>query len=215
MKAILAAILLTISFSANSALVTISGFTFNDDGPNLLEGQLIEWGDTFWEDGSVQGNNVTAYNLDNEATAGTWIEDQNGTEIAVQGFTSRSETPGMTISFVSQNGFYFPDTVDEYQADNPWAGDVLMSGTLTGSTFTIVSGTLAEYFSGGTFNWNSELAQVDVSEPGETPQYETGYLNNNWTLTMTATPSAVPVPAAVWLFGSGLLGMIAIARRRK
>lgn len=28
-------------------------------------------------------------------------------------------------------------------------------------------------------------------------------------------PSAVPVPSAVWLFGSGLLGLVAIARRKK
>ena len=28
-------------------------------------------------------------------------------------------------------------------------------------------------------------------------------------------PSAVPVPAAVWLFGSGLLGLVGIARRKK
>ncbi|WJW75281.1 VPLPA-CTERM sorting domain-containing protein [Thiohalobacter sp. IOR34] len=28
------------------------------------------------------------------------------------------------------------------------------------------------------------------------------------------TPSAVPVPAAVWLFGSGLVGLVAVARRR-
>ena len=27
--------------------------------------------------------------------------------------------------------------------------------------------------------------------------------------------SAVPVPAAVWLFGSGLIGLIGIARRKK
>jgi hypothetical protein len=32
-------------------------------------------------------------------------------------------------------------------------------------------------------------------------------------LTVTAAP--VPVPAAVWLFGSGLLGLIGVARRRK
>jgi hypothetical protein len=35
----------------------------------------------------------------------------------------------------------------------------------------------------------------------------------NWTL--TGNLSAVPVPAAVWLFGSGLLGLTGIARRRR
>lgn len=34
------------------------------------------------------------------------------------------------------------------------------------------------------------------------------------TLTLAA-PSAVPVPAAVWLFGSGLLGLVGVARRKK
>lgn len=31
----------------------------------------------------------------------------------------------------------------------------------------------------------------------------------------TMTPQAVPVPAAVWLFGSGLLGLVGVARRKK
>jgi hypothetical protein len=31
----------------------------------------------------------------------------------------------------------------------------------------------------------------------------------------TLTPSAVPVPAAAWLFGSGFLGLIGVARRRR
>jgi hypothetical protein len=34
-------------------------------------------------------------------------------------------------------------------------------------------------------------------------------------LTLAGTVSSVPVPAAIWLFGSGLLGLIGIARRRK
>jgi len=39
-----------------------------------------------------------------------------------------------------------------------------------------------------------------------------------YTLNMEGTigaPSAVPVPAAVWLFGSGLVGLAGVARRRK
>ena len=35
-------------------------------------------------------------------------------------------------------------------------------------------------------------------------------------LTVTGyTPAAIPVPAAVWLFGSGLLGLVGVARRKK
>ena len=34
-------------------------------------------------------------------------------------------------------------------------------------------------------------------------------------VSVTADVSAVPVPAAVWLFGSGLLGLIGVARRKK
>ena len=34
-------------------------------------------------------------------------------------------------------------------------------------------------------------------------------------LSLAITPSAVPVPAAVWLFGSGLLGIIGVARRKQ
>ena len=37
-----------------------------------------------------------------------------------------------------------------------------------------------------------------------------------WALTLTAhEPAVIPVPAAVWLFGSGLVGLVGVARRRK
>ena len=32
---------------------------------------------------------------------------------------------------------------------------------------------------------------------------------------VNVVPSAIPVPAAVWLFGSGLIGLVGVARRRK
>jgi hypothetical protein len=37
----------------------------------------------------------------------------------------------------------------------------------------------------------------------------------NFNLTGADLPAAIPVPAAVWLFGSGLIGLVGVARRRK
>jgi len=42
------------------------------------------------------------------------------------------------------------------------------------------------------------------------------FFNAGFNATMTGTPdSPVPVPAAAWLFGSGLMGLVGVARRRK
>lgn len=44
----------------------------------------------------------------------------------------------------------------------------------------------------------------------------TASLDVNGNLTLTGnTTSAVPLPAAVWLFGSGLMGLVGVSRRRK
>jgi hypothetical protein len=47
-----------------------------------------------------------------------------------------------------------------------------------------------------------------------TNELAVGSYTMNITMTQTANVSAVPVPAALWLLGSGLLGLVAVARRR-
>ena len=37
---------------------------------------------------------------------------------------------------------------------------------------------------------------------------------NEYTYAPEPPPPAVPVPAAVWLFGSGLIGLVGVARRK-
>ena len=81
----------------------------------------------------------------------------------------------------------------------------------------------------GTSPWELELntmtsvsAQACFPVPGD-PNYcfslddrvvYDGAYEGGFSVTYTYTP-AVPVPAAVWLFGSGLLGLVAVARRKK
>jgi hypothetical protein len=40
------------------------------------------------------------------------------------------------------------------------------------------------------------------------------FFNAGFNATMTATPDPVPVPAAAWLLGSGLLGLVGVSRRK-
>ncbi len=42
-----------------------------------------------------------------------------------------------------------------------------------------------------------------------------GGYSTNINANLTATPKPVPVPPAIWLFGSGLMGLAAVARRKK
>ena len=56
-----------------------------------------------------------------------------------------------------------------------------------------------------TLSYAATVPQADPSNFGGVP----------YTLTLVGGHVAVPVPAAAWLFGSGLMGLVAVARRRK
>jgi len=65
------------------------------------------------------------------------------------------------------------------------------------------------------------LGATDVSDLSGTP-ISTTFANGKWhvnattgTVSYVGQVSAVPVPAAIWLFGSGLLGLVGISRRKQ
>ena len=81
-------------------------------------------------------------------------------------------------------------------------------------------------------DWGQFTISINLSDPAligqiiqfgfntVTTQYDnTGVYYDNICFDNTGgcpgTPNPVPVPAAVWLFGSGLLGLVGVARRRK
>jgi hypothetical protein len=81
-------------------------------------------------------------------------------------------------------------------------------GTGIGPSLTFASGSLFDF---------------DFQKPAS-PAFNSSFLSfddfdsmyGEWTnLSLTVVPTAVPVPAAVWLFGSGLLALAGIARSKK
>ena len=86
------------------------------------------------------------------------------------------------------------------------------------------SGDWVEVFRGGpNNNWSTEniLLGIDAEDEAtisiafwaDADNWATGKFDN--VMVFGDSVSAVPVPAAAWLFGSGLVGLVGLARRRK
>ncbi len=110
-------------------------------------------------------------------------------------------TDNFTIFFnvleAQWGGTYFPLGQDDTNGSNGLGVTFDCTGALTG---------------------NVHCEAEELIDPSEDPG-AAGFAmwTAQWDLygTMTPVHSAVPVPAAVWLFGSGLLGLVGVARRKK
>ena len=133
--------------------------------------------------------------------------------------------PGLFLNaeFLFPGGFFgFLAPVGAAAANGP--------ATITGdaSLFTIHFPIMEAHWSGGAFSIGKSNGGVDITctaghcvgDQQIAPADDTLGFANQWTqfefnVTVSGDTPPVPVPAAVWLFGSGLLGLVGVARRKK
>lgn len=144
---------------------------------------------------SVTINSFTSLSTDGFVSIGTPMFGGPGTVIGSAGsnaiFTFDTSTVAVTSISLTGASNNVPVTITSYD----FAGDML-GITMTDNSWTSVA-TLTNSIPQSYFT-------VDLLE---------SEINS---LTITYDPvAAVPVPAAVWLFGSGLAGLLTVSRRRR
>ena len=125
---------------------------------------------------------------------------------------------------------------DEFGDVVGWSQDEFDLGTLTVTSYTNTSGTWAltgsteplffvekydrgydiyTYMGGDISPFSDSWDGINRGTVGAACRADGGSVNCNAATSHITAYGVVPVPAAVWLFGSGLLGLVGIARRRR
>jgi len=88
----------------------------------------------------------------------------------------------------------------------------LLDGLTVGDVFTPTFD-LGNYFSYGSATSADPFADIMLMASSDAGNFDLAFDESG--SFVSSAPSVVPVPAAVWLFGSGLLGLVGMARRNK
>ena len=196
-KSILGAVcacLMVVSFSANSALVSrLGGLAYYDDVADL-----------------------------------TWSQDAS---IFVASNWSTTATNMLTLNIGGVTGWRLP-TADlscgnSTICDSSELGNMFHNvlGGTTGTTLLDSHNANYNLFTGVLgFNWTSDEYAADPffgiaysfwgSTSGKQSLNNKSYSRGGWAV-QSGDVSAVPIPAAIWLLGSALLGLIGVAKRKK
>ena len=157
---------------------------------------LLGSGGTITESsGDVTGEGILIGSLTTEGTTnnGTFVVD------AILTF----DTANNTVSIIGNI------------ADFNIVNETLLSGSF--DSFSFIPGTTSAFFGSGP-DLKGEKLLIALGIVANTPFEFFGFSLQSKNGTVVSTDfvnTAVPVPAAVWLFGSGLLGLAGVARRRK
>lgn len=208
----------SLAFNSHAAIV-INEIDYDQPGTDTAE--FIELFNTGPSRVSLDGYSISLINGSNASSYRNI--DLSGFNIDASGYFvtcgDSSLVANCDYSFTSSSGWFQnggPDAVALYQ-DTTLIDSFAYEGELQPFTEGNIStlsdsnsemGSLARLFDGMDSDNNAVDFQLGCSTPGTANIAGSGDCS-------TSAVSPVPLPAAAWLFGSGLIGLVGMARRRQ
>jgi len=195
--------LLIISFDASANLVTNSGFESgahtSTNTTTLAVGSTAMDGWTVTDDLIAWIGPVNPYLL--SANEGSYFLD-------LTDFATGAPFGGVSQSITTDVGRSYVFSFDLGSSNN-WGRPSAIEASAAGSSNIFTSSTV-----GGPSDWD-RFSMVFTANSVTTTIFLKGVTGSQYIGLDNVSVSAAPIPAAVWLFGSGLLGLVGIARRKK
>jgi len=168
---------------------------------------------------------ITSFSVDAIANtaAGTFVQyapDTSGMTGSIDAagniiFTPTGRIANTSAPSITGNPFNTPNY--DFGADGVPSADDIPGAWASFTTGTLVGPNLAGSITGQALDAAGHAVLVSTDTYGVGPNWGTfdqGTYYEVWSVDITPA-TVIPVPAAVWLFGSGLLGLVGVARRKK
>lgn len=201
--------LLAATFSANSAIIYQADDRYINHGQGGTFTPSVDYADFVddywaWETGAFQNTSVNSTGMSGSGSTYAGLDATN------YGYDSTSV---FSVSFGVDE---LTDFSLNGSLDTLGYSDSFLSVTLKENglelfaldSYDLISDGVNQFSYSGQFNAGSDYQLILSSQ-----SYNSDYYSEEWKFNLQTT-SVVPVPAAVWLFGSGLIALVGFSRKR-